>query len=90
MREYEDPHLLWKGRTQGGSIVSIEVLRESVRSSAATVTVALHLADKRVRVERNRLRRVANGWEIDIIEVLENNEMQLTRSATAKRRGPRS
>ena len=66
------------------------MLRESVRSSAATVTVALHLADKRVRVERNRLRRVANGWEIDIIEVLENNEMQLTRSAKAKRRGPRS
>ncbi len=78
MREFEDPHFLWKGSTQGGTITGIEVLRETVRQANATVTIALRLSDGRVRIERNRLRRSGAGWAIDIIEVLENNQMQLT------------
>jgi hypothetical protein len=92
MAEFEDPHFLWKGSTQGGSITAIDVIREVTRGARATVTLALRLADGRTRVERNKLRRTRDSWEIDVIEVevLENNEMQLTKSARARRRGLRS
>jgi hypothetical protein len=93
MVEFEDPHLLWKGSTQGGTITAIDVLQEVTRGARATVTVALRLADGRTRVERNKLRRTRDSWEIDVIEVEvpENNEIQeLTKSARARHRGLRS
>jgi len=78
MVEFEDAHLLWKGSTQGGTITAIDVLQEVTRGARATVTVPLRLAD---------------SWEIDVIEVEvpENNEIQeLTKSARARHRGLRS
>jgi hypothetical protein len=89
LRQFEDPHFLWKGSTQGGRIKSIDVLRQTIREASATVTIALRLSDGRTRIERNRLRRSGAGWVIDIIEVLENNEMHPTRSAPTRNRGPR-
>ena len=84
MRQFEDPHFLWKGSTQGGTITGIDVLRETIRQASATVTIALRLSDGRVRIERNRLHRAGAAWAIDVIEVLENNQMQRTAPAQAK------
>ena len=84
LRQFEDPHYLWKGSTQGRSISSIDVIRETIRPGQALVTVALQLSDGRTRIERNRLVRSNGRWAIRATEVLENNEMQLTRSAMAR------
>src|SRR5262249_41362369 len=86
LREFEDPHFLWKGSTQGGSITSVEVLREMTRQSSATVTIKLILSDGSVRIERSRLQRAGASWVIDIIEVLENNRMQRTAPVKSERR----
>jgi hypothetical protein len=69
MVHFEDPHALWKGSTQGGTVRAIDVLGEAIRGPRATVTVALRLADGRTRVERNKLRRSRDSWEIDVIEI---------------------
>ena len=85
LRQFEDPHFCWKGSTQGGTVVSIHVLRQTKRKRTAFVKVALALSDGRVRTERNRLVQHRSRWLIDAIEVevLPNNELQRTRSAQA-------
>jgi hypothetical protein len=91
LRQFEDPHYLWKGSTQGRSISSIEVVRQTLRPSKALVTVALRLSDGRTRIERNRLVRRNGRWGIRATEVLENTRIQLTRSARRPMlRDPRS
>src|SRR4029453_15035571 len=69
LRQFEDPHYCWKGSTQGGSIIDIRVPRQTTPKRAAFVTVALQLADGRVRVERSRLLQKRSQWLIDKIEV---------------------
>jgi len=76
---FEDPHFLWKGSTQGGTVKQFDVLGETVRSRRAMVTLALRLADGRVRIERIRLAQTQGRWEIVAIGVLENKRMKLSK-----------
>jgi hypothetical protein len=89
LRTFEDTHYVWKGSTQGGSIVAMRILRESVRGRRATVMLSLRFSDGRSRFERSKLVRTQQRWLIDVIEVLENNEMQRTKSARVRSRGLR-
>jgi hypothetical protein len=89
-KQFRDPHHCWKLSTRCGSIRQIESVRERIRRDKATVTLTLRLDDGTVVTEREPLVRTTSGWRIGSAIALQNNEMQLTKSATARRRGLRS
>jgi hypothetical protein len=74
-----DPNFCWKMTTRGGSIASVEVLRQAIRGSQAQVTVAVRLKSGRVVKEKETLTRTRQGWLIGGRTAPQNKELKLTK-----------
>jgi hypothetical protein len=87
MRPFEDPYFCWKATTRAGTIASVVVVRETIKKSRATVTVALRLTNGDSVMDSERLVRTSRGWLIGESGALQKDKMRRTGSPKAKRRG---
>ena len=59
-----DGRQMWRNRRHGGSVVRFVIVRETIRSNRAWVTIRLHLKEGSMVEHREVLHRGKDGWRI--------------------------